>query len=57
MSRTWDGIRTYHPNAGRALYPLELRRTHGEQCYILGIYFARISIILVLFGVRFRHYW
>ena len=65
MSLTWDKrkvwvpdrILTYHSNTGRALYPLELRRTRGDQGHILGTYLARISIILVLFGVRFRHHW
>ena len=27
-----------HPNTGRALYPLELRRTHGERGHILSSY-------------------
>ena len=44
MSRAWDKekirvpdrIRTYdQPNTGRALYSLELRRTHGELGHIL----------------------
>ena len=56
MSRTWDKekvgvpdrIRTYDlPNTGRALYPLELRRTHGEQGDILGTYLPRINIIII----------
>ena len=44
MSQAWDKekiwvpdrIRTYDlPNTGRALYPFELRRTHGERGHIL----------------------
>ena len=51
MSRVWDKekiwlpdrIRTYDlPNTGRALYPLELPRTAGEQGHILGSYLTRV---------------
>ena len=45
--RIWDPIRirTYDlPNTGRALYPLELRRTHGEQGHILGSYLTRVLL-------------
>ena len=47
MSRAWDQekiripdrIQTHDlPNTGWALYPLELRRTHGERDHILGSY-------------------
>ena len=45
---TGDTGRTYDlPNTGWALYPLELRRTHGEQGHILGRYLARINIIII----------
>ena len=55
--RIWvpDKIRTYDlPNTGRALYPLELWRTHGERghIHVLGSYLtcvmhtARITLIL-----------
>ena len=38
-----DGIWIYDlPNTGRALYPLELRRTHGERGHILGSYLTRV---------------
>ena len=30
------------PNTGRALHPLELRRTHGERGHILGSYLIRV---------------
>ena len=50
-----DRIRTYNlPNTWWKLYPLELRRTHGEQGQILGSYStcilhtARISNVNVL---------
>ena len=64
MSRAWDKkiiwildrVRTYDlPNSGRALYPLELRRTHEEQGHILGsdltsvLHTTRISNVLLLF--------
>ena len=50
MSRAWDQekilvpdrIGTYDlPNTGRALYLLELRRTHGERGHTLGSYLTR----------------
>ena len=38
-----DRIRTYDlPNTGRALYPLELRKIHGERGHILGSYLTRV---------------
>ena len=38
-----DRIRTYDlPNTGRALYPLELRRTHRERGHILGSFLTRV---------------
>ena len=38
-----DGIWIYDlPNTGRAFYPLELRRTHGERGHILGSYLTRV---------------
>ena len=51
VSRAWDKeqlwvpdrIRTYDlPDTGRALYSLELRRTHGERGHILGSYLTRV---------------
>ena len=51
MSRGWDKekilvpdrIRSYGlPNTGRALCPLELRRTHGERGHILGLYLTNV---------------
>ena len=51
MSWVWDkekilvlnGIQTYDLlNTGRALYQIELLRTHGEWGYILGSYLTRI---------------
>ena len=38
-----DRIRTYDlPNTGRALYPLELRRTHRERGHVLGSFLTRV---------------
>ena len=57
MLRAWDKekiwipdrIRTYDlPNTGRALYPLELRRTHGERGHTLGSPLSTTSTLLIL---------
>ena len=54
MSRAWekkkiwvpDRIRTYDlPNAGRALYPLELRRIRGQRGLILGSFLTRCRTV------------
>ena len=71
MSRRWDKekisvpdrIRTYDlPNTGRALYPLELRRTYGERGHILGSYLTRVlqtarinNVEVVLCGERIKY--
>ena len=55
-------IRTYDlRNTGRALYPLELRRTHGKRGYILGSYLTRVvhtagisNVAVVLCGERIK---
>ena len=53
MSRAWDKekisvpdrIRTYDLlNTGRAFYPLELRRSHGERGHILRYFLIWIQI-------------
>ena len=71
MSRAWDKeiknlssrrIRTYElPNAGRAIYLLELRRTQGKRGHIVGSYLTRVlhtarisDVGLVLRGERMK---
>ena len=51
MSRAWDKERVPDkfqtndlPNTGWALYPLELRRTHGERGHIPGSYLTRVLL-------------
>ena len=63
MSWMWDKeniwvpekVQTYDlPNTGQALYPLELRRTHGERGHILGscciLHTLRISNVVRSFA-------
>ena len=72
MSLAWDkekiqvpdGIQTFDlPNTGRALYPPELWRTHGERGHILGSYLtlvrptARISNANVAFCADKNERW
>ena len=70
MSGAWDKekiwvpdrIRTYDlPNTGRALYPLELRRTHRERGHILGSFLTRVlhttsisNVAVALCGERMK---
>ena len=37
-NRTYDLL-----NTGQALYPLKLRKTHGERGHILGSYLTRVE--------------
>ena len=63
MLRAWDKekvwipdrIRTYDlPNTGRALYPLELRRTHGVGGHVLVSPPSTTSTLLILAVCRTR---
>ena len=50
-----DRIRTYDlPNTERALYPLELQRTHGERGHVLGSPHSTTSTLLILAVCRMR---
>jgi len=69
-SQAWDKEKIWVPNriqtydllnTGQALYPIEVRRTHGEWGHILGSYLtcvlhtARIgNVEIVLYGERMK---